>query len=306
MTLPSGPGGRYTPSGHATAVGALTDREASAAGGSGKSAEDPPIVQNPRPAQLQEHKELDATESPKTPGSTARPSETESRQGMDRRDMIKKAVVAGGVAWVAPTVLASSASAAEVLGCTPKCGPTNNGTFSGTVTVIECELQFPNLAFPQGTWHPATFAVGPITGAGSACGCGGTPQVTFAVGDTPFHVSNDDWDHGTGVDQHVAFVGRHPLHPDAPLPASRAILVTIRCSDRQGRGICRTCELYGRFTWTWTQAATTPAPNIAGKTVCEQAGDNNPPGMYPDPGHANGPFTINYTITNCGPIACCD
>jgi hypothetical protein len=228
--------------------------------------------------------------------------------------MIKKAVVVGGVAWVAPTVLASSASAAP-LGCTPKCGPTSNGTFTGTVTVSQCELQFPNAAFPQGTWHPATFTVGPITNAGSACGCGSTPAVTFQVGDTPFHVGNNDWDHGTGENLHVAYVGRHPNHPGAPLPASRAILVTIRCADRVGRGICSTCEIYGSFTWTWTQAATTPAPGTAGKTACEAAGDNTPAGFY-DPanpagsaaaGHANGPFHILYTIApgSCSPPVCC-
>ena len=37
--------------------------------------------------------------------------------GVSRRDLIKKAAVAGGVAWVAPTVLANPAFAANPCGC---------------------------------------------------------------------------------------------------------------------------------------------------------------------------------------------
>jgi len=41
---------------------------------------------------------------------------------MDRRDLLKKSVVAGGIVWAAPTVFASPASAAGVGAC-PDCPP---------------------------------------------------------------------------------------------------------------------------------------------------------------------------------------
>ena len=200
--------------------------------------------------------------------------------------MIKKAVVAGGIAWVAPTVLATSASA-QVGGCTPKCGPTSNGTFQGIVTTISCERQNetgPGSVSPN--WHPANFKIGAITNAGSACGCGGAPAVTITT--TPidtFHIASDQWDHGTGFEMHVAYVGQQPARPSAPL-----IQATIKCKDRAGRSICRTCRLYGVFRWTWMDG---PRQSQA---TCQP----------PDPpGSNNGPFTVTYTIDQCTTSTCC-
>jgi hypothetical protein len=210
----------------------------------------------------------------------------------DRRDLIKKAAVAGGIAWVAPTVLASPAQA-QVAACTPKCGPTNNGTFTGMVTTAACEEQ--NTSGPGSVtpnWHPAFFNIGPITNAGSGCGCGSSPVVTFQ-GLAQFHVGNNDWLHGTGNCMHIAYVGRHPSHPHINDPVGSPTYVTpifanIRCTDRKGNGLCRTCEIYGTFCWTWMDG---PRQCKSGPGCCENTN--------------NGPFSITYTIKNCTQVLCC-
>jgi hypothetical protein len=61
------------------------------------------------------------------------------RTGIDRRSALKKAAVAGTVAWTAPTILSSKTHAVEFIdGCTAKCQPNNQATVSFTVEVEPC------------------------------------------------------------------------------------------------------------------------------------------------------------------------
>jgi hypothetical protein len=202
-------------------------------------------------------------------------------RGVARRDLIKKAAVAGGVAWAAPIVLASPAEA-QVQACTPKCGPTVNGSFTGKVFLRKvpsgCEQQG-----PVNGWHPAYFTIGPITNSGSGCGCGTTPTLCFAGLDT-FHVANDDWEHGYGQCLHVAYVGRHPDHPH--LATATPIFATIKCQDRKGNWLCRTCEIYGTFCWTYTDEAADSENDCLNSPAAQS-------------------FDITYTIKACGENSCC-
>lgn len=154
---------------------------------------------------------------------------------LDRRAALKKAVVGGAIAWATPTVLAGEASAQTPL-CTPKCAPSIGGTFTATVFTVTCQRNG-----PINDLHPYTFRLGNISNPGSACGCGGAVTVALS-GATTFTVLPSQWTHGycPPVD-HIGRFGRPT--------GGAAIFADITCTDRQGRKLCRRCEIAGQFIY---------------------------------------------------------
>jgi hypothetical protein len=97
-----------------------------------------------------------------TDDATPTPTPAGTSTGLDRRSALKKAAVAGAVAWTAPTILSHTAHAAPGEGCTPKCLPAGTPQFvtnpidtCGGTYVVRFPLQ--------------------LTGGSVTCPCGGAP-----------------------------------------------------------------------------------------------------------------------------------
>lgn len=167
--------------------------------------------------------------------------------GLDRRSMLKKAAVGGAIAWTAPALLSSRASAVDFIGaCTAKCAPKRGGTVGGTISVTGCQAQG-----PLSECHPFKFRVNSLASQGSACGCGGAP--VFSTVGTEFTMGTNDWNHayctGTNGPNHIGYVGRYPGRTGTGTP----VFVAIDCKDRQGRTIRQQCEVAGRFEYCHNQ-----------------------------------------------------
>lgn len=195
-----------------------------------------------------------------------------STKTLDRRAALRKAATAGAIAWVAPTVLSSEASATTA--CTPKCAPVGGGSFTGTLLRTSCGPQGP-LNEP----HPNGFQIVNASAAGAGCGCGGAPTIILSGGGQTFSMPNDAWTHQycpeDGV--HIGWVGRHPNRP--PAAPDAPVYATLVCRDRRGRQLCRTCEIWGRFEYCHRRnptCATIPTS-----------------------------FTVTWTVGPCQGITCC-
>lgn len=106
-----------------------------------------------------------------TDDATPTPTPAGTSTGLDRRSALKKAAVAGAVAWTAPTILSSTAHAAPGEGCTPKCLPAGTPQFS-TTPIATC----------GGTYLVRFPLV--LTGGTVTCPCGGTPTATVVSATT--------------------------------------------------------------------------------------------------------------------------
>lgn len=62
----------------------------------------------------------------------SRPTDHSTGKGLDRRDVLKKTALVGGIAWAAPVVTATNAWASNGV-CTPRCEPTGGATVTGVV-----------------------------------------------------------------------------------------------------------------------------------------------------------------------------
>src|SRR5262245_1311588 len=70
-------------------------------------------------------------------------SDTIERPGFDRREALKKAAVAGGIAWATPMII-SSVAHAQAPPCTPKCAPNGSQfTFTATGMKLPCQPGIP-------------------------------------------------------------------------------------------------------------------------------------------------------------------
>ena len=107
-----------------------------------------------------------------------------SQRGIDRRTLLKRSAAAGAVAWIAPTVVAGPAHAADFIPgttCTLKCVPQVNlnlhcrhwhGRVSGTAQ-----------ASPGQEGVSITITSFELTpGSSAACPCGGQPEITAGDG----------------------------------------------------------------------------------------------------------------------------
>jgi hypothetical protein len=134
--------------------------------------------------------------------------------GIDRRSVLKKVAVGGAVAWAAPTVLSTRASAQEA--CTLKCAPVGGVVVSASVRVSPCGPGAP------GT-QPVNGVITSISATPDSCGCGGTPTVTTV-------------DPAPG--------GQLQIRPSPGNEAAQfTVVVDITCLDRQGRNVTVRCSV---------------------------------------------------------------
>lgn len=159
--------------------------------------------------------------------------------GIDRRSALKKAAVAGAVAWTAPMVLSSKVSAGDGF-CTPKCDPeTAPALLGGCAYCYDSNSKIPKLTLG-------------VAGAGDCGACGGTATTTFSLS-SPFLFQKD----GTGPAHYigsltgaannellVAQANFSTLGNGVYTSTSGGLITTSTCTDRNGDKVVLTCT-YG-------------------------------------------------------------
>jgi hypothetical protein len=182
----------------------------------------------------------------------ARPLEG-PKTATDRRDLIRKAVVAGSLTWVTPTVLATKAYAA---GCTPKCGPAD---FVPTITGRDACNDEEVDGVPSGN----KVAIFTISVPSSSCPCGGT--ATVSIGPIP-----TEWDknvsctsyssqYATGIrlsNTQFALYKNGALGNGFYIP-NGSFCVAIGCTDRTGDTVWKVCSYNVCLNYTPAGACTT-------------------------------------------------
>ena len=166
--------------------------------------------------------------------------------GMDRRSALKKVAVGGAIAWTAPTVLSSKASAAPGGFCTPKCFP---GQSAPNVTGCTYCVEVRPGQFRQAAG--LTFA----DGSGGFCPCGGTPTVSFDVNNLVFQSLGGGgptgpvfvgFDDGNG---YLVVFGNGVLGQGTYISIDGSLDVTTSCTDRDGDVITTKCAYIVQFTF---------------------------------------------------------
>ena len=117
--------------------------------------------------------------------------------GLDRRSLLRKAAVAGAVAWTAPMVVSSPAGAQATL-CTPKCASTG-GTFVGLIggsrSSVVINVSASNVSCPCGSFAGICVQAGTFIGPTTSTTAVGNKQVTVtfspSAGDRDLHRPHD-------------------------------------------------------------------------------------------------------------------
>jgi hypothetical protein len=138
---------------------------------------------------------------------------------IERRSALKKVAVGGAIAWTAPLLLTSQASAVDLLdgGCTAKCAPGDTIIARGSVRLDGCAVNAP------GQDDVSAVVLSLVFDSGS-CGCGGDPVITGAT--STIEVGSE------------IILGAQPGNN----PLTAAAEVTVSCTDRSGNIIERTCD----------------------------------------------------------------
>jgi hypothetical protein len=160
--------------------------------------------------------------------------------GFDRRSALKKAAVAGAVAWTAPMVLSSRASAAGDGFCTPKCDPeTTPVLLAGCAYCLDSNSKVPKLTLG-------------VDGEGDCGACGGTATFGFSIA-SPFLFQKDEKGPSNYIGQLLVPGGNELIVSQANestlgnglyTSTSGALVVTSTCTDRNGDVVVLACS-YG-------------------------------------------------------------
>lgn len=158
--------------------------------------------------------------------------------------MLRKAAVAGGIAWTAPVVASSRAGAASA--CTPKCQPS-------APTVTATPVKRPCAITPPTVPPSDQFVVIDVTVSATAtCGCSGAAVVSVSPS---------------------SFVATKPTVGGGIFEADYPITVTLHCVDRDGdtiRTICPgTVHLFHQGNCNNTTAGPSATATVdCGAAVC--------------------------------------
>lgn len=177
--------------------------------------------------------------------------------GIDRRSALKKAAVAGTIAWTAPTILSESAQAVELIGpCTAKCAP--NPTINVNAnTGLVCNTN-------GAKWASVTFSV-----AGLVCPCGTAPNASVIAADAtpnPADVKSVTYNPGTNVGQVV--VGGQGQGALGNGSYDVLVQYCVQCPDRTGDVLSRNCISQISFTFQPADGPCSAASNV-GSAVFE-------------------------------------
>lgn len=190
--------------------------------------------------------------------------DTAPKSGIDRRSALKKVAVGGAVAWSAPALLSSTASAVDEGYCTPKCYPSPDVSFDANST-----LYCPDNGQK---WVEVSFTIG-----GSTCPCGNEGRtlelllVTVVSGNAEFKLSTFDPATGSGT---LVFGGRGNGALSNGTYTAGAIFRTT-CIDRDGTPIALSCRQTFSFGFSPSSGPCSAGENVGsvteGTLTCDPA-----------------------------------
>lgn len=186
-----------------------------------------------------------------------------SKSGIDRRSALKKAAVAGAVAWSAPTVLSSRVQAVDFVPgttCTAKCSPTGEVGIVGTAVGCGC-----GPGAPGGQPVTGRITGGPTVVSTLTCSCGGTAKALLC---TPS--SGDCFE-----------VREKPGNINLPGDSVFPVSVYVSCVDRSGDTVWKfyrtvagasikpgSCQGTDGQTFTWVATLSVPCAEGCGVPSC--------------------------------------
>lgn len=167
-------------------------------------------------------------------------TETPAPERVDRRSALKKAAAAGTIVWAAPTVLSSTAHAAEFIPgtpCTLKCTPDPVINFGADVT-LDCQTN-------GAKWALLTFSVG---SAGCPCAAGGSVvSLGSGVSPQPSEIKETTFDPASGTGTIlIGGSGQGALGNGTYLAF---FFFCVQCDDRSGDTLRRSCQTGVSFTF---------------------------------------------------------
>jgi hypothetical protein len=200
-----------------------------------------------------------------TDDATPTPTPAGTSTGLDRRSALKKAAVAGAVAWTAPTILSSEAHAVELIGaCTAKCAPNPTIAVGGT-SFLFCNTN-------GAKWVRLTFSV-----SGIVCPCEvGGAAASFLGGDVspnPAEVKSVTYDAGTNTGSIIIGGSGNGALGNGSYEA--ALNFCVQCNDRSNPPdvISRRCTTLIDFTFQPADGPCSDAANVGTAslqgTVCQ-------------------------------------
>jgi hypothetical protein len=179
--------------------------------------------------------------------------------GIDRRSALKKAAIAGTVAWTAPMILSETAHAVDLVGaCTAKCAPNPTINVSPSTALI-CNTN-------GAKWAQLTFSV-----AGIVCPCAaggaGSSFLGANVSPQPAEVKSVLYNAQTNVGAVVIGGSGQGALGNGTYQA--AINFCVQCNDRSNPPdvISRRCTTLVQFTFQPANGPCSQAANVGTATL---------------------------------------
>jgi hypothetical protein len=168
--------------------------------------------------------------------------------GVDRRAALKKVAIGGAVAWTAPTLLSSTASA-QVPFCTPKCEPTP-AIFVNIVAALYCNTN-------GAKWVQIRFGLNGVT---CPCGGSGDPVLVLATVSGGNATVKPESTFGTII---IGGPGNGALGNGS---YDGSIRFQTSCVDRDGDTIVRFCTYTYSFTFSPGDGPCSQGTNVGAVT----------------------------------------
>jgi hypothetical protein len=179
--------------------------------------------------------------------------------GIDRRSALKKAAIAGTVAWTAPVILSETAHAVDLIGaCTAKCAP--NPTFNlQPNTGLVCNSN-------GAKWAALVFSV-PTAVCPCGAGGGASSVVSTNVQPQPAEVKSVQFDQQTNVG--TIIIGGSGQGALGNGSYQAAITFCVQCNDRSNPPdvISRQCTSLINFTFQPATGPCSQAANVGPATL---------------------------------------
>lgn len=187
--------------------------------------------------------------------------------GIDRRSALKKAAIAGTVAWTAPVILSETAHAVDLIGaCTAKCAPNPTFTLQPTTGLI-CNSN-------GAKWAGLTFSV-PLPVCPCGAGGGSATVLGASVTPQPAEVKSVQFDQQTNTG--LITIGGQGQGALGNGSYQAAINFCVQCNDRSNPPdvISRRCTTVVNFTFQPADGPCSTQANVGAATlqgtVCQAA-----------------------------------
>jgi hypothetical protein len=179
--------------------------------------------------------------------------------GIDRRSALKKAAIAGTVAWTAPAILSETAHAVDLVGaCTAKCAPNPTISVSPTTGLV-CNTN-------GAKWAQLTFSVSGIV---CPCGAGGAASSFLGANVTPNPAEVKSIQYNAQTNIGTVIIGGSGQGALGNGTYQAAINFCVQCNDRSNPPdiISRRCTTVVQFTFQPADGPCSQAANVGAATL---------------------------------------